>query len=40
MEAAKEELTFKAYLERYILGPRDHREYLYRVGFRLRGKRV
>jgi glutaconate CoA-transferase, subunit A len=33
MEAAKEESMFNAYLKRYVFEPRDHRDYLSRVGF-------
>jgi glutaconate CoA-transferase subunit A len=29
--AARDETSFRAYLERYVLGPRDHAEYLARV---------
>ncbi len=39
LKAAKDEITFKAYLEKYVFGPRDHRAYLSRVGFRPRKKR-
>ncbi len=39
IKAAKDEIAFTAYLERYVFGPRDHREYLSLVGFRPRGKR-
>jgi glutaconate CoA-transferase subunit A len=39
LEAAKDGSTFKAYLEKYVFGPRDHRAYLSRVGFRPREKR-
>lgn len=31
MEAAASDATFKAYLDRYVLGTRDHAEYLARV---------
>lgn len=32
MKAAASEVTFKTYLDRYVLGTRDHRDYLARVG--------
>jgi glutaconate CoA-transferase subunit A len=32
IEAARSEATFKAYLDRYVLGTRDHADYLARVG--------
>ena len=39
LEAAKEEGSFKAYLDKYVYGLRNHREYLSRVGLRPQGNR-
>jgi len=36
--AAKDESSFQAYLETYILEPRDHAAYLAKVGFKTHGK--
>jgi len=36
--AAKDEESFKQYLETYILAPKDHKEYLAKVGFTVDGK--
>ena len=33
IEAAKDEITFKTYLEKYVFGPRSHQDYLSQVGF-------
>jgi glutaconate CoA-transferase subunit A len=32
--AARDETSFRRYLEEYILGPKDHEEYLAKVGFK------
>jgi glutaconate CoA-transferase subunit A len=39
LEAAAGEGTFQTYLEKYVRGPRDHGDYLSRVGLRTRRKR-
>lgn len=39
IEAAKDEITFETYLEKYVFGPVNHLDYLSRVDFRPRGKR-
>jgi glutaconate CoA-transferase subunit A len=36
--AAKDEASFQQYLETYILAPKDHNEYLKKVGFKTNGK--
>lgn len=36
--AAKDESSFRRYLETYILAPKDHAEYLTKVGFKSDGK--
>jgi hypothetical protein len=36
--AAKDESSFRRYLETYILAPKDHTEYLAKVGFKADGK--
>jgi glutaconate CoA-transferase subunit A len=36
--AAKDEASFRQYLETYILTPKDHAEYLAKVGFKTNGK--
>jgi glutaconate CoA-transferase subunit A len=36
--AAKDESSFQKYLETYILAPKDHAEYLVKVGFKTDGK--
>jgi glutaconate CoA-transferase subunit A len=36
--AAKDESSFRQYLETYILAPKDHTEYLAKVGFKADGK--
>jgi glutaconate CoA-transferase subunit A len=38
MTAAKDEESFKRYLDTYIFGPDDHKHYLDKVGFRSYGK--
>lgn len=36
--AAKDETSFRQYLETYILAPKDHEEYLAKVGFKTDGQ--
>jgi glutaconate CoA-transferase, subunit A len=38
LAAAKEEASFKAYLDKYVYSPRNHQEYLALVGLRPQGK--
>lgn len=39
VEAAKDEARFKAYLEKYVYGPKNHPDYLSLVGLSSSGKR-
>jgi len=39
IEAARDETRFKAYLEKYVYGPKNHQDYLSLVGLTSSGKR-